>query len=125
MKKILYIDSSESHRMLLQEVLSEEGYEVFTASSIEEALSQFRGIEADLLILELRQENAKGKNIQKIRKQYPDIPWVGYSTFAQCPREFSEWLDFYLTKSSETGEIKNLIKALWDLKQICGEWSGK
>lgn len=120
MKTILYVDNSESHRFLLQEVLSEEGYEVFTSGSIEEALSQFRG-EADLLILDLRQEDAKGKNVQKIKKRYPGIPWIGYSTFAQCPEEFREWVDFYLTKSPETDGIKNLIKALRYLRQVSGE----
>lgn len=121
MKTILYIDNSESHRFLLQEALSEEGYELFASGSIEEALSQFTDVEPDLLILELRQEDAKEENFQKLKKQYPDIPWIGYSTFAQCPGEFSEWVDFYLTKSSETDGIKNLIKALRDLRQVSGE----
>ncbi len=121
MKTILYIDNSESHRFLLQDALSEEGYEVFALGSIEEALSQFTGVEADLVILELRQKGANEENFQKFKKQYPHIPWIGYSTFAQCPEEFREWIDFYLTKSSETDGIKNLIKALQDLRQVSGE----
>lgn len=121
MKQILYIDNSESHRLLLQEVLSEEGYEVFTSDSVQNALSGFPGLKPDLLILELRQEDAKKENFQKLKRRYQEIPWVGYSTIAECPSEFSEWIDFYFTKSSETDEIKNLIKALWDLKQVSGE----
>jgi CheY-like chemotaxis protein len=41
MKTILYIDNSESYRFLLQEELSEEGFEVVAASSMEEALSKW------------------------------------------------------------------------------------
>lgn len=121
MKTILYIDNSESHRVLLQEVLSEEGYEVFTLESSEDTLSQFTGVRPDLLILELRQKDAKKENFQKLRKQYPETLLIGYSTFAQCPSEFTEWVDFYLTKSSEVSEIKGLIKTLWNLKRISGE----
>ncbi len=112
MKTILYVDNSESHRFLLREALSEEGHEVFASESIEDALSRFTGVKPNLLILELRQMDAKKENLQKLRGQYTDIPWIGYSTFARCPGEFSEWVDYYITKSSDIDELKRLIKNL-------------
>jgi DNA-binding NtrC family response regulator len=121
MKTILYVDNSESHRFLLREALSEEGYEVFTSESIEDALSQFTGVKPDLLILELRQMDAKKENFRKLKEQYPGIPLIGYSTFTQCPGEFKEWIDFYLTKSPETDEIKSLVRVLSNLNQISQE----
>lgn len=120
MKTILYIDNSEGHRFLLREALLEEGYEVFTSESIEDALLRSTGVKPELLILELRQMDAKKENFRKLKRQYTGIPWIGYSTFDQCPDEFSEWVDFYLTKSPETDSIKNLIKALQDLRQASG-----
>jgi len=42
MKTILCVDDSESHRFLLREELSEEGFQVVTASCNEEVLSEFR-----------------------------------------------------------------------------------
>jgi CheY-like chemotaxis protein len=42
MKTILYIDHSESHRLLLQEELAEEGYRVVIKDGIEETLSKRR-----------------------------------------------------------------------------------
>jgi CheY-like chemotaxis protein len=90
-EKILEIDPSltekESHRFLLREELSEEGYKVVTASSNEEVLSEYREFCPDLIISELRQRNAREKSFEELKKQYPSIPWVGYSTFPQCPDE--------------------------------------
>ncbi|MGD0916000.1 MAG: response regulator [Thermodesulfobacteriota bacterium] len=66
MKTILFIDESESHRFLLQEDLSEAGYEVLTANEIEEALSKWRNSNPDLIILELRQESLKKETLQAL-----------------------------------------------------------
>lgn len=112
MKTILYIDHSESWKFLLQEELTEEGYRVVTARDIEEALSELNGIDPDLVILELRQKRFIRENFENLKKKYPDIPWIGYSTFFQCPSEFKKWIDHYLQKLPQTSEIKMLIKGL-------------
>lgn len=110
MKKILFIDDSESFRFLLKEELSEEGYKVVTANSNEEVLSKYREFSPDLIILELRQKNVKEESFEQLKKQYPNIPWVGYSTLNQCPEEFKKWVHFYLQKSWETEGLKGLIR---------------
>ena len=112
MKTVLFIDESESHRFLLQEELSEAGYEVLTANEIEEALSKWRGVNPDLVILELRQKSLKKETLKALKKQYPNIPWIGYSTFVQCPEEYKQWINFYMQKSSEVNGLKNLIGSL-------------
>jgi len=112
MKTILCIDDSESHRFLLREELSEEGYKVVTANNIEEVLSKHTDFNPDLVILELRQRNANEESLVKLRKQYPNTPWIGYSTFTQCPEEFKKWVQFYLPKSCEIDELKGLIKCI-------------
>jgi DNA-binding NtrC family response regulator len=109
-KTLLFIDDSESHRFLLEEELSEEGYKVVTANSIEEVLSRCADINPDLVILELRQRNADDGSLIKLRKQYPNTVWIGYSTFTQCPEEFKKWIQFYLPKSWETKGLKELIR---------------
>jgi CheY-like chemotaxis protein len=54
MKTILFIDGSESHRFLLQEELSEVGYEVLTANEIEEVLSKWGDFNPDLGIARIQ-----------------------------------------------------------------------
>ena len=112
MKKILYIDHSESWKLLLQEELEDEGYQIVTAGSIEEALSALNGVTPDLIILELRQKRFIKDNFENLKKKYPCIPWIGFSTFFQCPNEYKKWIDHYLQKLPRTSEIKKLIKGL-------------
>jgi len=112
MKTILYIDHSESWKFLLQEELEDEGYQIVTAGSIEEALSALTGVTPDLIILELRQKRFIKENFENLKKKYPNIPWIGFSTFFQCPGEYKEWVDHYLPKLPQTNGIKNLIKGL-------------
>lgn len=112
MKTILYIDHSESWKFLLQEELEDEGYQIVTAGSIEEALSALNGVTPDLIILELRQKRFIKENFENLKKKYPNIPWIGFSTFYQCPGEYKKWVDHYLQKLPQTNGIKNLIKGL-------------
>ena len=81
-----------------------------TVGSIEEALYELSGINPDLIILELRQKRFIKENFENLKKKYPDIPWIGYSTFYQCPNEYKEWVDHYLPKSPQIDGIKKLIK---------------
>jgi DNA-binding NtrC family response regulator len=113
MKTILYIDNSESYRFLLQEELSEEGFEVVTVSSMEEALSKWKEVNPGLVILELRQNRLSQDVFANLKSKYPEILWIGYSTYLQCPEEFKKWINFYLPKSSKTEGIKTLIQRLW------------
>jgi len=112
MKTILYIDESESYRFLLQEELSEEGYQVVTAETIEEALSKPGGMNPGLIILELRQKRFMEGAFDKLKDRYPGIPWIGYSTFSHCPDEFKKWVNGYLPKSSNIEVLEELIKNL-------------
>ncbi|NWG04219.1 MAG: hypothetical protein HXY44_15305 [Syntrophaceae bacterium] len=110
MKTILCIDDSES-RFLLQEELTEEGYQVLAANNNEEVLSRCRDFNPDLIIMELRQKNVKEQSFETL-KWCPNIPWIGYSTFPQCPEEFRKWVQFYLPKSYKIDGLKGLIKCL-------------
>ena len=112
MKTILYIDESESYRFLLQEELSEEGFKVVTAKNNDEVLSKYREFNPDLIIMELRQKDVSEESFKKLKRMYPNIPWIGYSTFIHCPDEFKKWVHFYFPKSYEIAELKRLIKYL-------------
>ena len=112
MRKILFIDDSESHQFLLREELMEEGYEVVTANNNDEVLSKYGEVKPDLIILELRQKNIREETFEELKRQFPNIPRIGYSTFTHCPDEFKQWINVYLPKSSEINGLKGLIKYL-------------
>ena len=111
-KTILFIDESESYRLLLSEELAEVGYKVVTAASPDEVLSRHENIKPDLLILELRQKTTPREGLEPLKKKYSNIPWIGYSTFVQCPGSLKNWIHFYLSKSAEIQALKNLITSL-------------
>jgi len=117
MKTILYIDQSESFRLLIKEELSQEGFQVATAGSLEEAILNWQTVQPDLVILELRQNRLSEEVFERVKNRYPEVLWIGYSTYFQCPEEFKKWVNFYLPKSSRIEEIKMLIK---DLKGTAG-----
>jgi DNA-binding NtrC family response regulator len=111
-KTILFIDESESRRFLLSEELAEAGYKVVTAVRPDKVLSRHGHIKPDLLILELRQKTTPREGLERLKKAYSKIPWIGYSTFVQCPDPFKDWIHFYQSKSSETQALENLIQSL-------------
>lgn len=112
MRTILFIDDSESYRFLIQEELLEEGYKVVTANNNDEVLKRDRELRPDLIIIELRQRNIKEETFERLKNHYPDIPWIGYSTFTKCPEDFRKWVNFYLEKSVDTDGIKELVRGL-------------
>lgn len=118
MKTILYIDHSESYKVLLQEELSEEGHRVITVNNTEEALPTGRDLTPDLIVLELRQPTLQEECIENLKKRFPGIRCIGYSTFDQCPDEYRKWVDDYLPKLSSTENLKELIKDLTIKKKV-------
>ncbi len=112
MKTILIIDPIESHRYLLQEELQEAGYHVITAGDIREALSESQRPKPDLIVVEVSQMIGQEERLDELKMEYPQIPWVGYSTWIQCPEGYRKWLNFYLPKSSDSNPLKKLIHSL-------------
>ena len=75
MKRILVVDDEENIRMLYQEELQEEGYEVTAASNGNEALDILAKAEPfDLVTLDIRMPGMDGMEVlAKLRKDRPDI----------------------------------------------------
>jgi len=112
LKTILFIDNYDSYRFLLQEELLEEGFEVITAKNIEEALLTLKGVKPALLILDLSEKATREESFDKLKKKYPDIPWVGHSAYVECPCEFKKWINYYISKSPEIDGIRELVRSL-------------
>jgi len=97
----------------------EEGFEVITAKNIEEALLTLKGVKPDLLILDLSEKATREESFDKLKKKYPDIPWVGHSAYVECPCEFKKWINYYISKSPEIGVGKEpLNKVLLGFQSV-------
>jgi DNA-binding NtrC family response regulator len=111
---ILVVDDEEHMLTLYKKEFSDEGYQVKTAKSAEEAIKIAQKGEVNLVVLDIRMEGKNGLEIlsdfKRINKDLPIILNSAYSTYKS---DFQSWLaDAYLVKSSNLEELKKKIREL-------------
>ena len=111
MSRILVIDDEENICILYAEELTEEGYEVVTASNTTEAVEKLQQMEFDLVVLDIKLKNESGIDLlQKIVKERHEMPVILCSAFSCYKDDFSAWLaDGYIVKSGDLAELKQEI----------------
>jgi len=113
-KKILVVEDEESLRLLYEEELTSEGYEVFSAGNGKEAIQQLEKGKPDLIILDIVMPvmngmEALGRIVGKERK----IPIILNTSYSGYRQDFMSWAaDAYVTKSDDLTELKNKIREL-------------
>ncbi len=113
-KKILIVEDEEGLRLLYEEELKAEGYEILTAGNGREAIKQLEEGKPDLIILDIVMPvmdgiEALGRIVGKERK----IPIILNSSYPGYRQDFLSWAaDAYVTKSSDLGELKDKVKEL-------------
>jgi CheY-like chemotaxis protein len=117
MKKILVVEDEESLRLLYEEELKSEGYEIITAQNGKEAIQQLETGNPDLIVLDIVMPvmdgmEALGRIVGKDRK----IPIILNTSYTGYREDFMSWAaDAYVTKSADLTELKEKIREL--LKQ--------
>lgn len=114
MKRILVVDDEENIRMLYQEELQEEGYEVVTASNGIEALETLSKEPFDLVTLDIRMPGMDGINtVRAIKDKYRNIVVILVTAYGEYKQDFSTWAsDAYIVKSADLSELKSTIKSI-------------
>lgn len=113
-KKILVVEDEESLRLLYEEELKAEGYEVLTARNGREAIQELEEGRPDLIILDIVMPvmdgmEALGRIVGKERK----IPIILHTSYSGYREDFMSWAaDAYVTKSADLGELKDKIRVL-------------
>ncbi len=113
MKKILVVDDEKNILKLYEAELSDEGYNVVTASSGKEAIEVFQRENPDLVTLDILMPDMDGiqvlRQIKEMRHNVPVIMLTAYD----YRDDFSVWVsDAYVVKSSDLGNLKNTIKKI-------------
>lgn len=111
MSKLLVVDDEANIRILYSEELTDEGYEIVTASNISEAIEKLQQAKFDLVVLDIKLKNENGiELLQKIVKDSHEIPVILCSAFSCYKDDFSAWLaDGYVIKSGDLTELKQEI----------------
>ena len=113
-KKVLVVEDEEGLRLLYEEELKSEGYEVLTARNGREAIQQLEAVKPDLIILDIVMPvmdgmEALGKIVGRERK----IPIILNSSYPGYREDFMTWAaDAYITKSINLGELKDKVREL-------------
>lgn len=114
MARILVVDDEENIRLLYREELGEEGYEVETAASGEEALRRLEAEPFDLVTVDIKMPGMDGLELlARIREKWLELPVVLSTAYGTYKQDFSSWAsDAYVTKSSDLSELKSEIRRL-------------
>ncbi|MFZ5776190.1 MAG: response regulator [Thermodesulfobacteriota bacterium] len=112
MKKILLVDDEDSIHLLYREELEEEGYEVHSALSGEEALGKLKLISPDLIILDINMPGMNGiDTLRQIKEKNPSLPVILSSAYQEFKQDLATWAsDEYIVKSSNLDELKAAVK---------------
>ena len=112
MKKILLVDDEESIHLLYREELEEEGYEVHSALSGEEALEEFDAISPDLVILDINMPGMNGIDVlRRMKEMHPQLPVILCSAYQEFKQDLASWAsDAYIVKSANLEELKSAVQ---------------
>jgi DNA-binding response OmpR family regulator len=112
MKKILLIDDEESIHLLYREEFEEEGYEVHSAMSGEEALEKVALINPDLVILDINMPGMNGIDVlRRLKEMNSKMPVILSSAYQEFKQDLASWAsDDYIVKSSNLDELKESVK---------------
>jgi two-component system response regulator VicR len=119
--KVLVVDDEKIQCMFFKSELEDEGYEVVTANNAEEAMELFARENPDLVTLDIAMPSIGEKTGLKLLRQMqdtkPSVRIIILSAFDFTEDTQTWYADAYITKSSDSAELKNTIKSI--LKEGC------
>ena len=112
-KKILVVEDEEGLRLLYQEELESEGYQVITAQNGREAIQKLEE-RPDLIVLDIVMPVMDGMEaLGRILGRERRVPIILNTSYPGYREDFMSWAaDAYVTKSMDLTELKTKIKEL-------------
>lgn len=116
METILVVDDEKNYLVVLEALLSEEGYEVLTTPNPSEALDIINHVDLDLVITDMKMPQMDGivllEKIKQINPNLPVIMMTAYGTIEKAVEAMKKGAFDYITKPFENEELKlNIRKA--------------
>ena len=111
-KKVLVVDDEKHIRMLYQEELNVEGYDVATSDGEEDILDVLGREKPDVVILDIKLgQNRSGLDLlQQIRGSDQDVPVIlctAYDSFQHDLKSIAA--DYYVVKTVDITELKSKV----------------
>ncbi|HXT36493.1 MAG TPA: response regulator [Chloroflexota bacterium] len=115
--RILVVDDEPDLVVLLEEHLTQEGFEVLTAGAGMEAISMARSEKPDLILLDVMMPGVSGFDVCNILQDFPettDIPVIFLTAVAETKRKvmgLNLGADDYITKPFDLHELTARVQA--------------
>jgi CheY-like chemotaxis protein len=112
MTTILLVEDEQNQRLLYEQELRLEGYEVVTASNGKEALEKVQEKLPDIIIMDINIPKMDGiETMGRVLSKNKEIPVIINTAYSNYKDSFMSWAaDAYIVKSSDLSELKGKIK---------------
>ena len=112
MTTILLVEDDENQRLLYEQELMHEGYEVVTASNGKEALEKVQKKLPDIVIMDINMPKMDGiEAMGRILGKNKEILVIINTAYSNYKDSFMSWAaDAYIVKTSDLSELKEKIK---------------
>jgi DNA-binding NtrC family response regulator len=119
MNKILIVDEGAAIRMLYQEELAEEGYDVDTTDGYDELLEIIEEKEPDLVVLDVKRNGSNRLNLlQDIRTSFRDLPIILCTTHDALKYGAKiAAANYFLIKSSDLRRLKRMVRLAMEVRE--------
>lgn len=112
--RLLVVDDEQNICSLLREMLSDDGYQVTTCRSAQQALERMAGQPYDMIISDLKMPGMSGTDlIRQVKKQWPEttaVLFTGYATVETAVEAMRYGADDYVTKPFNIDELRKVVK---------------
>lgn len=120
MTVVLIVEDNKNQRLLYEQGLTLEGYEVVTAANGVEALDKVQDLHPDIIIMDISMPKMDGLTaIGMIIGKNLNAPIIIHTAYSDYKEKFMSWAaDGYLMKSSDLTELKKTIDDLLTKKLV-------
>jgi two-component system NtrC family response regulator len=114
METILIVDDEKNYLVVLEALLSPEGYEIMTADNARSALRLIEESDLDLVLTDMKMPGVSGMELleqcKKINPEVPVIMMTAYGTIEMAVQAMKKHAFDYITKPFQNEELKLTIK---------------
>ncbi len=112
MTTILLVEDDINQRLLYEQELGYDGYEVITASNGKEAIEKVQEQPPDIIIMDINMPKMDGiEAMGRILCTNKEVPVIINTAYSNYKDSFMSWAaDAYIVKSSDLSELKGKIK---------------
>lgn len=112
--RVLIVEDDTNQRLLYEEELRDEGYEILSAGDGREALRIANQTKPSAVILDINMPGMDGiDTLSQLLESYPEVPVIINTAYPGYQDSFTTWsADAYIVKSSDLTELKTTLQRL-------------